>query len=96
MRQYISGRGKSFLFAFRGIEHVIKTQPNARIHIIVITVVILLTFWLAIPFRDVAIIFLTIGMLIISNVFMTFAWYGHLKMKEYRWFDTLPLLVSFL
>lgn len=24
----------------------------------------------------------TIGMLIISNVFMTFAWYGHLKFKD--------------
>lgn len=26
--------------------------------------------------------FLTIGLLIGSNVFMTFAWYGHLKFKE--------------
>lgn len=26
--------------------------------------------------------FLTIGMLFISNIFMTFAWYGHLKFKE--------------
>lgn len=25
---------------------------------------------------------LTIGLLIISNVFMTFAWYGHLKFRE--------------
>lgn len=25
---------------------------------------------------------LTIGLLIISNLFMTFAWYGHLKFKE--------------
>lgn len=64
MRQYISGRGKSFLFAFRGIEHVLKTQPNARIHIIVITIVIFLTFWLEIPFHDVAVIFLTIGMVL--------------------------------
>ncbi len=26
--------------------------------------------------------FLTIGLLLMSNVFMTFAWYGHLKFKE--------------
>lgn len=26
--------------------------------------------------------FLTIGLLLISNVFMTFAWYGHLKFKS--------------
>ena len=35
----------------------------------------------------------TILLLIVSNVFMTFAWYGHLKMKqEYSWFATLPLI----
>ena len=32
-----------------------------------------------------------IGMLIMSNVFMTLAWYGHLKMKEMTWFAALPL-----
>jgi len=31
-------------------------------------------------------VFLTIGMLTISNMFMTFAWYGHLKtLKAYPW-----------
>lgn len=34
----------------------------------------------------------TILLLVVSNVFMTFAWYGHLKMKEYSWFAALPLL----
>jgi hypothetical protein len=38
-------------------------------------------------------IFLTIGLLVISNSFMTLAWYGHLKMREFKWFDTLPLFV---
>lgn len=33
----------------------------------------------------------TIGMLFISNMFMTFAWYGHLRLKEYSWFSSLPL-----
>ena len=27
-------------------------------------------------------IFLTVALLIISNVFMTFAWYGHLKLQN--------------
>lgn len=31
--------------------------------------------------------FLTIGLLLLSNIFMTFAWYGHLKFK------TAPLLL---
>lgn len=34
----------------------------------------------------------TILLLIVSNVFMTFAWYGHLKFKEYSWFSNLSLL----
>ena len=34
----------------------------------------------------------TVVLLVVSNVFMTFAWYGHLKMRqEYSWFDSLPL-----
>ncbi len=33
----------------------------------------------------------TIGFLVISNIFMTFAWYGHLKFKEMNWFNNLGL-----
>lgn len=35
---------------------------------------------------------LTIGLLILSNTFMTFAWYGHLKFKEMNWFNNLGLV----
>lgn len=38
----------------------------------------------------------TVLLLIVSNIFMTFAWYGHLKMKEYSWFESLPLFVVIL
>lgn len=34
----------------------------------------------------------TILLLIVSNIFMTCAWYGHLKMKQqFSWFEHLPL-----
>ena len=33
----------------------------------------------------------TIGLLIVSNIFMTIAWYGHLKFKEMNWFNNLAL-----
>ncbi len=39
---------------------------------------------------------LTILLLVISNVFMTFAWYGHLKLKDYKWFEALPLIAVIL
>lgn len=35
---------------------------------------------------------LTIGLLILSNIFMTLAWYGHLKFKELKWFENLGLI----
>jgi uncharacterized protein (DUF486 family) len=38
----------------------------------------------------------TIIFLIISNVFMTFAWYGHLKFKEFEWGRNLGLFAIIL
>ena len=35
---------------------------------------------------------ITIGFLILSNTFMTFAWYGHLKFKQINWFQNLGLV----
>lgn len=29
----------------------------------------------------------TIGLLLLSNTFMTLAWYGHLKFSEWKWFE---------
>jgi hypothetical protein len=34
---------------------------------------------------------LTIALLILSNTFMTFAWYGHLKFKDMNWSQNLGL-----
>ncbi|MEG2070513.1 MAG: DMT family protein [Bacteroidales bacterium] len=38
---------------------------------------------------------LTIGLLVVSNIFMTFAWYGHLKFKDISWLShlSLPLII---
>lgn len=38
----------------------------------------------------------TVALLIVSNVFMTFAWYGQLRMKGVKWFDALPLILVVL
>ena len=39
---------------------------------------------------------LTIILLIIANIFMTFAWYGHLKFKDMTWFSGLGLFAVIL
>ncbi len=38
----------------------------------------------------------TVLLLIMSNIFMTFAWYGHLKFKEMSWFSNLSLFAIIL
>ena len=35
--------------------------------------------------------FYTIGLLVMSNIFMTLAWYGHLKFKDMSWGQNLGL-----
>lgn len=35
---------------------------------------------------------MTIGLLVLSNTFMTIAWYGHLKFAEMKWFNKLGLV----
>lgn len=36
--------------------------------------------------------FITVGLLVLSNIFMTLAWYGHLKFKDMKWFSGLGLV----
>lgn len=38
----------------------------------------------------------TIILLVLSNTFMTFAWYGHLKFKDMKWSASLPLITVIL
>ena len=40
--------------------------------------------------------FFTIGLLVLSNIFMTLAWYGHLKFKEWKWFEQAGLVTIVL
>lgn len=36
--------------------------------------------------------FLSIALLVVANIFMTFAWYGHLKFKEWGWLQNASLI----
>ena len=40
--------------------------------------------------------FYTVLLLVLSNTFMTLAWYGHLKFKEMKWSASLPLITIIL
>lgn len=38
----------------------------------------------------------TIGLLVLSNIFMTLAWYGHLRFKDFEWSRSLGLFAVIL
>ena len=40
--------------------------------------------------------YITIGLLLLSNIFMTLAWYGHLKFKSLKWFENTSLVTIIL
>ena len=40
--------------------------------------------------------FYTILLLVVSNIFMTIAWYGHLKFKQFPWFSNLSIIAVIL
>ena len=40
--------------------------------------------------------FITVILLVMSNTFMTFAWYGHLKLKTISRFENISLLIVIL
>lgn len=52
-------RIQSFRYAFAGWYHVLRTQPNARIHAVLTTAVVILGLWLRLPARDWAVLILT-------------------------------------
>ncbi|MCI0520272.1 MAG: diacylglycerol kinase family protein [Chloroflexi bacterium] len=60
--RFLHARARSFGYAFAGWRHVLRTQHNAWIHAVISLAVIALAAWLRVPWRDWAVIFLTMGM----------------------------------
>jgi diacylglycerol kinase (ATP) len=62
MKNLFLARIRAFGHAFRGWWYVLRTQRNAWIHAIVTTLVVLVAAWLRLPFRDWAVLLLTIAL----------------------------------
>lgn len=62
IRNFIVSRVHAFRHAFRGWWYVVRTQRNAWIHAVISTLVMLVAFWLHLPLRDWAVLFLTIAL----------------------------------
>lgn len=61
VRDFLITRGHSFRHAFRGMGYVLRTQRNAWIHALVSILVLMIALWLRLPFRDWAVLLLTIA-----------------------------------
>jgi diacylglycerol kinase (ATP) len=62
IRDFFISRLHSFGHAIHGWQYVMRTQRNAWIHFVITTLVILVAFWLRLPLRDWAVLFLTIAL----------------------------------
>ncbi len=67
----IRRRIKSFLFAFNGIKNLIKNEHNARIHLVVMLVVIIFGFIFNITLTEWISIVVVIGLVLLSELFNT-------------------------
>ena len=60
IRGFFVSRTHSFGHAIHGWWYVVRTQRNAWIHAVITVLVVLVAWWLHLPLRDWAVLFLTI------------------------------------
>ena len=71
MKSFLVSRMRSFGYAFRGWWHVLRTQQNAWIHAVISTAVIIVSLWLRLSARDLAVLLVTIAMVWAAEFFNT-------------------------
>jgi len=64
---------ESFRFASAGLWYALRTQRNTRIHLTIAAGVIALGVWLGLPFTQWAVLALTIGFVLVSEMLNTVA-----------------------
>jgi len=64
---------ESFRFAFAGLWYALRTQRNTRIHLIIAAGAVALGVWLGLSFTQWAVLTLTIGSVLVSEMLNTVA-----------------------
>lgn len=67
----LAGRANSFRYAFAGIRHVMRTQHNAWIHLVISLAVLFLALWLGIPRSDWTLLLLTMTLVWVAEFLNT-------------------------
>lgn len=63
----------SFRYAFSGLWYVLRTQRNVRIHLSIAMCVVIVRLWLKVSMSQWAILALTVGFVLVSEVLNTVA-----------------------
>lgn len=63
----------SFRHAFAGLWYALRTQRNTRIHLTIAAIVVALGAWLGLSFTEWAVLVLTIGFVLVSEMLNTVA-----------------------
>jgi undecaprenol kinase len=63
----------SFRCAGAGMNDAVQTQRNFRVHLLITVVVVLLGWWLRLPLQSWALLALTIGSVLVTEIFNTAA-----------------------
>ena len=71
LAEFFRLRARSFRYAFAGWWYVIRTQKNAWIHAVISIAVIVVSLWLRLAARDMAVLVLTIAMVWIAEFLNT-------------------------
>jgi diacylglycerol kinase len=69
--EYFQKRLQSFGYAFRGVAILLRSQPNARIHLLAALIVVVLAYSLECSHTEWAILLLTIGTVFTAEAFNT-------------------------
>jgi diacylglycerol kinase len=64
---------RSFLYAFQGVQHTVRTQRNMRVHLVIAVLAIAAGIWLRLSPVEFAMIFIAITSVVISEMFNTVA-----------------------
>jgi diacylglycerol kinase len=64
---------RSFVFAAQGISHVVRTQRNARVHLVISLIVVIAAVYFGVSNIEWAILFLSMGVVLGAEMFNTVA-----------------------
>jgi len=71
MHEMLRSRLAAFRYAFQGLGHLWRTQPNTRIHALATVLVVALAWWLRIDAARGALLALVIGLVWMAEAFNT-------------------------